>query len=189
MVILNSGVINEDEFVTMSMDNEKNFVVFKLNESRFALPLGIVERVERAVAVTLLPQAPAIVMGIINYKGAVLPVIDIRARFRLPVRPVELSDQFIILNTLKRRISLIVEDVIGHVEIAAADWVSPDEIIHGAAFLQGVLRLADGVMLIPDIEKIMTPQEDEVLSVILEKNGAPELAPPSPPPRDTDPRS
>jgi purine-binding chemotaxis protein CheW len=61
-------------------------VVFRLDERRYALPLAAVERVVRSVTVTPLPGAPAIVLGGINVHGRVLPVLNVRRRFRMPDR-------------------------------------------------------------------------------------------------------
>lgn len=57
-----------------------------LDGQRYALSLAQVERVIRAVEITPLPQAPEIITGVINVRGRVIPVVDIRKRFRLPVR-------------------------------------------------------------------------------------------------------
>ena len=71
-------------------------VVFNMDEQRYALQLATVERVVRMVEVTLLPQAPKIVLGVINAQGRIIPVVDIRRRFRLPARDIHLSDHLLI---------------------------------------------------------------------------------------------
>ena len=69
------------------MNNPSNhIVVFTLDEQRYALHLLAVERVVRAVEVTALPEAPEIVLGVVNVKGRIVPVINVRRRFRLPER-------------------------------------------------------------------------------------------------------
>ena len=71
-------------------------VVFTMDEQRYALQLAAVERVVRMVEVTPLPQAPQIVLGVINAQGRIIPVVDIRRRFRLPARDIRLSDHLLI---------------------------------------------------------------------------------------------
>jgi len=56
---------------------------FHLDDQRFAVPLPASVRVERAVAITPLPKAPDIVMGIINFHGQIIPVVNIRSRFNM----------------------------------------------------------------------------------------------------------
>lgn len=63
-------------------------VVLMLDDIRYAVALTSVERVVRAVEITPLPNAPDIVLGVINVQGRVVPVVDIRKRFRLPARAI-----------------------------------------------------------------------------------------------------
>lgn len=146
------------------MEDMKHFIVFKLEDKQFALPLDPVERVVRAVEITTLPEVPTIVRGIVNYKGTVLPVIDIRSRFHLQEREIRLNDQFIIVHTAKRSIALLADTVTGDIENPAADVVPPSDLIEGVRFLEGVLKLEDGVMLIPDLDKILTLKESKALT-------------------------
>lgn len=151
------------------MKDMKHFIVFMLEDKTFALPLDPVDRVVRAVEITALPEAPAIVCGIINYRGTVLPVIDIRSGFHLPQRDLRLSDQFIIVQTAVRRIALLVDTVIGDIEKNPGDVIPPSDLIDGVEFLIGVIKLEDGVMLIPDLDKILTNKETRALTKAMEK--------------------
>ncbi len=81
-------------------------VPFLLDDQRYALHLDVVERVIPAVEITPLPKAPEIVLGLINIRGKIIPVLNIRRRFRLPDRETELTDHFIIANTSKRTVAL-----------------------------------------------------------------------------------
>src|SRR5690242_12083986 len=103
-------------------------VVFRLEAQRYALPLGVVERITRAVEVTPLPEAPDVVLGVIDVGGTVLPVLNIRRRFGLPEREIGLSDQFIISRTTERRVVLVVDDVQGVVERRSEELIGNDEI-------------------------------------------------------------
>jgi purine-binding chemotaxis protein CheW len=71
-------------------------VLFSLEEPRYALYLSAVERVIRSVEVTPLPKAPEIVIGVINIQGEIIPVIDIRKLFHLPIHEISIDDLFII---------------------------------------------------------------------------------------------
>ncbi len=73
-------------------------VVFALDDQRYALALACVQRSIRAVAITLLPKAPAIVLGIIDLAGEVIPVIDMRRRFHQPPRDIRLSDHLLVAD-------------------------------------------------------------------------------------------
>lgn len=91
-------------------------VIFTLNQQRYALHLSRVERVVPIVEINGLPKAPEIVLGVVNVEGRIVPVLDIRKRFRLPERDLDLSDRFIIARTPGRVVALAVDAVTGVVE-------------------------------------------------------------------------
>src|SRR5258706_9699265 len=84
-------------------------VVFMLDAMRYALRLSCVERIVRVVEIAALPQAPEIVLGIINVHGEIIPVLDIRKRFCLPESELKLESHLVIARTTRRRIALAVD--------------------------------------------------------------------------------
>ena len=84
-------------------------VLFNLDDIKYAFQLSAVERVVSSVEITPLPKAPDIVLGIVNYQGLIIPVIDIRKRFRLPTKELSLEAQFVIAKTSKRLIVIVVD--------------------------------------------------------------------------------
>ncbi|MBI2214214.1 MAG: chemotaxis protein CheW, partial [Acidobacteria bacterium] len=88
-------------------------VVLVLDELRVGLPLSSVERVVRVVESTMLPGAPDVVRGVVNVQGHVIPVLDVRSRFRLPERAIAPSDLMVIAHTTRRTVALVVDSVTG----------------------------------------------------------------------------
>ena len=74
-----------------------------------AFPTADVRELVRAVAITPLPNAPAVIEGVVNVRGRVLPVLDVRARFRLPAKPLDPSDHFIVASAGPRGVILRVD--------------------------------------------------------------------------------
>lgn len=140
-----------------------HYLEFSLGKKSFALPLASVERVVKAVEVTLLPKAPEIVRGIINFKGHILPVIDISGRFKLPEREIMPDQHFIIVQSTARSFGLVADTVAGVYREITENIVPPTNIIDGVEFLAGVMKLEQGMMLIPDLEKVLTPDEQKSL--------------------------
>lgn len=140
-----------------------HYLVFSLGRKSFALPLASVERVVNAVEVTLLPKAPEIVRGIINFKGRILPVIDISGRFKLPEKEIMPDQHFIIVQSKTRNFGMVADTVAGVSEELHKNIVPPTNIIDGVEFLAGVMKLEQGMMLIPDLDKVLTPDEQKAL--------------------------
>lgn len=138
-------------------------VAFSLAEQQFALPVQWVEQVVRAVAVTPLPKSPPVVQGIIDFRGEVVPVMDIRQRLDLPPRPMTLSDQIIIARTRGRHIAFCVEAIIGVVEWDGVDFVAAQTLVPGVEFLDGVVRNQDGMILVYDPDAFFLPEEHLML--------------------------
>ena len=151
------------------MNRFNYLVLFTLDEQRYALHLSTVTRVVRTVETTSLPKAPDIIRGVVNVQGQVIPVVDIRKRFRLPEREMELSDQLIIASTSRRPVALIVDAVEGVIEHSNEKVITPEKILPGTEHIEGVMKLEDGLVLIHDLDKFLSLEEDKELDAALKK--------------------
>lgn len=147
------------------------YVVFLLDGQRYALQLSTVERVIQVVDITPLPKGPEIVLGIINNQSQIIPVVDIRSRFRLPKKEISLSDQLIIANTSKRQVAILVDSTTGIIESPAEEIVSPERILPHLNFIEGVIKLEDGIVLIHALDTFLSLEEEKSLSVAVKGLG------------------
>jgi purine-binding chemotaxis protein CheW len=142
-------------------------VLFSLEEPRYALYLSAVERVIRSVEIIPLPKAPDIILGVINMQGEIIPVIDIRKLFHLPTREINLEDQFIIAKTSKRLVALTVDSVEGVSEIADYKVADAKEALPYADYLSGITVFENNIILINDLEKFLSLDEEKKLDKAL----------------------
>lgn len=140
-----------------------SIVVFTLEGRRIGLPLDTVERAVRIVDPTPLPKAPSVVCGIINVQGHIVPVLDTRRRFGLPAREIELSDQLLIARTSYRTVALWVDAVIELVTCDAQDFVDSESVVPGLDYVRGIVRLADGLILVHDLDTFLSLEERQAL--------------------------
>ena len=145
------------------MSNRYQLVVFTLGEQRYALKLDAVERVLRAAEISPLPNTPEIVMGVINIRGQIVPVINTRRRFLLPEREISLTDLFIMARTSKRNVVLVADAVNGLVERSEHDVVTAEEILGELECVEGVMKLDDGLVFIHDLERCLSLEEERML--------------------------
>lgn len=143
-------------------------LVFTLDDWRCALELSTVEKVYRAVAVTPLPDAPDIVLGVINVRGVVLPVIDVRRCFRLPEKNLTPDDRLIVAHSSDRPVVLVVDSVTAVIECSEKDITSPSAIAPGMEYVEGVARLKDGMILIHNLARFLSLEERAALAQALE---------------------
>lgn len=144
------------------------WVLMTVDGQNYALPLVAVDRILRMVEVTPLPGAPDVVEGVIDIQGEVVPVVSIRRRLGLTHRRVEISDSLVVAHARNRRLAVIAESVPGVVERSSGDVVSASVIARGNRYIEGLLKTGDGLVLIQDLDKFFSLQEESSLEQAME---------------------
>jgi purine-binding chemotaxis protein CheW len=146
-----------EERTISSITSKDRYVVFKLDVHFFALPVGIVERIVRVVNITPMPGSSDHILGVINVKGHPIPVFSMRKIFGLNDRESRLSDQLIIVRTLKHTVSFIADTVTGVVDRNGHNRIQPGQIFTGLEkIVEGLIFYEDGIILIYDPERLFT---------------------------------
>jgi purine-binding chemotaxis protein CheW len=141
------------------MEDLSKYVVFRIEEQQFSIHLSVVDRIIPILEIHPLPMAPEYIMGTINYHGVFLPVVNMRKLFSLPQRELELSDQLIIATISHCKVVLWVDSVREIFELSAEDITNPEKILLDLAHIQGLFKLRDGMVLIHDLEKVLTHEQ------------------------------
>jgi purine-binding chemotaxis protein CheW len=141
---------------------------FLLDDQPYALYAERVERVFRAVEITPLPQAPAVIRGLITIHGRIVPVVDVRRRFKLPARELALDDIFILARTASRSVVVIADAVHGVLEIPEEVVTSAAKAAPGAPYVAGIAELPDGMIIIHDLDAFLSLEEEKALERSLE---------------------
>jgi purine-binding chemotaxis protein CheW len=165
----NAGVVSPTPL--QSTVGIHRLLVFALDDLRYGLLISSIERVVRIVEITRLPRAPAIVCGIVNFAGNIIPVVDIRKRFNLPSRDVRLSDQLILARTARRSVALRVDRVESLAECNDKEFVAADAVLTGLEYVRGVAKLENGIVLIHDLDTFLSLDEEENLRTALAETG------------------
>jgi len=144
---------------------------FVLDRRNYALSLAAVVRIVHVVEVAPLPKAPEIVLGVINVSGRIIPVVDVRQRFRLPPRETELYDSLIIARTSKRELAFLADSVTGVMEYPEDEVTAADRIVPGLEYVHGILKLKDGLVFIYDLERFLSLDEEVSLAKAMKGSG------------------
>ena len=147
-------------------------LLFELAGQRYGVPLRSVREVVRAVAITPLPTAPAIIEGIINVRGVIAPVYDLRRRFGLPPKPIEPADHLVIALSQARLVALRVDRADWMAEVPESDIEDATTLVSRADHVDGVAKLPDGLVLIHDIDTFLSQAEAAALDAALRTGGA-----------------
>lgn len=146
-------------------------LLFEIVEQRFALATAHVIELSRACAVQSLPMAPEMIIGAVNLRGEVVPVLDVRRRLGLPETAIDPSDCFVFVRAGARRLALRVDRLLGIEALQVTPIAEAPNLPERLAFVSGVAAVADGVIFIYDLEQFLSSTEgaalDRALSLTL----------------------
>lgn len=158
------------------MDLKKDFdsrellqlVTFRLGNEEFSLDILRVQEIIRHMELTRVPRTPDFVDGVINLRGRVIPVLDLRKRFGLPSDAKTNETRIIVVDVDNKTVGLKV-DAVSEVLRLPADTVEPaPAIVTGAEsdYIKGVGKLDGRLLILLDVEKILTRTERDALGLV-----------------------
>jgi purine-binding chemotaxis protein CheW len=147
-----------------------SILTFQLDKQLYGLPVVEVAQIIEMVALTHLPEAPFAIQGLINLRGKIVGVMDLRLRFGLPFKPYQLHTPIILINLKQQMLGLIVDDVEAVVEVSSTDLESGDSILPPAltrqqpspgrmSYLAGVAKVQRRLVPILKAETILSDEE------------------------------
>lgn len=145
------------------------FVEFVTAGLRFAVPLESVERVLGMVAISPLPGAPRVLLGVINVHGSVVPVADVGRRWGTPSPAYGPDAQLLLVHTSRRRLGLAVDEVRGVFESSGQE-ITGGPLLSSGGPLSGAVGLPGGIVLIHDLEAFLSEDEELQLDHALESH-------------------
>lgn len=137
------------------------FIGFRLGDEDYAVAITKIQEIILMKPITRLPQAPGSIEGLINLRGSVIPVVNLRERFGLPARKFDDETRTVVVNTHDKTVGCIVDEVTQVMRITA-DQVQPVPVSVAALsrrYIAGIARLEDRLLIILDIDKLFDPSE------------------------------
>jgi purine-binding chemotaxis protein CheW len=133
--------------------------VFEVNGDDYALPLAYVDEVVRMVAVSPVPAAPDWLAGVVNLRGRVIPMIDLRPLLGLAPADPDPSAVFVVASKGDRVVGVLADAVAEVLTVPAAEIERPKEMTEGEGIVAAVARSARGVVLVLDLDRLSTGAE------------------------------
>jgi len=158
--------------VTVRAAQKHVLLVFRIDERRFGLPVERVELVLPACELTPLPGAPDAVLGLFNFHGRLMPVLDAPGRLGAGTRPLREDDLFVLLRGERRQRALRVDGALGIFGYDEDDVVHDGGGVEGTPWVGGVVLLEDDVLLIHDVDAFLTRTEEAQLAAVLAEDDA-----------------
>ncbi len=144
--------------------------IFALDDGRYGISLADTREVFRLPTITPLPKAPAVIEGIVNIRGKIVPVFNLRCRFGLAEKAPHPSEHLLLASAGGRAVAMRVDRVTGVAEVEAGNIEAPYQTSHGAGPFTGVAKLEDGLVLIHDLTAFLRESEaaelDQALAAV-----------------------
>lgn len=156
-------IINEQE-----EDTQKDrFLIFTLSSESYGIGIEHVTEIIGIQPVTAIPELPDYIRGIINLRGKIIPVMDIRLRFKKPFREYTDRTCVIVIDIMDVAVGLIVDGVSEVITIPETDIVAPSEITKDSSkYIRGIGKSGSEVMLLLDCNRLLKDDEAAALADI-----------------------
>ncbi len=139
---------------------EEQLVIFRLNNEAYGINVAQVQSIIPLPDIVTIPGAPSFIEGVINLRGAVVPVVDLRARFGLPVADSTNGRKavIIIIELHKLQVGLIVDKVTEVTKMPASAIEPPSALLTtvDTAYLRGIGKFKNNLVILLDLERIFS---------------------------------
>ena len=149
-------------------DNAREMLVFKLGSEEYGVDILKVQEIRGYEKVTPIPTAPAYLKGVVNLRGIIVPVIDLRLKFGMAEPKYDSFTVVIILRVAGRVIGIVVDGVSDVTQLAPADVKAAPQLgsLVDSSFLAGLATQGDRMILLLDIEKFLSSGELNLLAQV-----------------------
>lgn len=157
------------EIMEMEEDTQKGkFLIFSLGKEDYGIEIRYVTEIIGIQSITDVPELPVYIKGIINLRGKIIPVMDVRLRFGKPEREYDERTCVIVIDIKDISIGLIVDRVSEVLNIAETEIVPPPQVDkdYQRKYIKGIGKVDKDVKLLLDCEKMLNDGEMDDLSNI-----------------------
>ncbi|MGB7604991.1 MAG: chemotaxis protein CheW [Lutisporaceae bacterium] len=158
----------EQELLEQEEDTQKGrFLTFALSNESYGIEIRYVTEIIGIQPITEVPELPEYIKGIINLRGKIIPVMDVRLRFKKPFREYNDRTCVIVIDIKDISIGLIVDNVAEVLSIPDTEIVAPPEINKGSnRYIKGIGKVGSEVKLLLNCDKLLNDDEADSLSNI-----------------------
>ena len=143
----------------MTQQTEAKVIIFELMDMEYAIEVDAVQGIERAISITRVPKTPSYVKGVINLRGVVTPVVDLRERFGLEPQEINDSTRIIIVSLADYEVGLIVDGANDVLDLPI-EAIEPQPEVVGAVesdFIAGVAKVENRLFIMLELSKVLEP--------------------------------
>ena len=132
-------------------------VTFRIGEEEFGVDILAVQEIIRLVPIPPVPRAPVDIAGVINLRGKVIPVVNMRSRFSLPARDASPQTRIVVMESEEKIVGFLVDAVSEVLRIPVTTVEDPPPVVAGigSEYIRGVGKLAERLLILLDLDRLM----------------------------------
>ncbi|MCP5062104.1 MAG: chemotaxis protein CheW [Ignavibacteriae bacterium] len=142
-------------------DELLQLVSFKVGEAEFGVDILRVQEINKMMELTIVPNTPDFVVGVVNLRGRIIPILNLRTRLGLPVKEYDLETRIIVVEMEDRTIGFIVDEVKEVLRIPKNITEPPPDIVSGidSDYITAIGKMEDRLLILLDLTKILSSEE------------------------------
>ncbi|HRJ40982.1 MAG TPA: chemotaxis protein CheW [Caldilineaceae bacterium] len=147
---------------------EEHLVIFTLGNENYAVNIGDVWEINTMQKITHVPRAPHFIEGVINLRGEIIPVMDLRKRLGLEVRAHDRNSRVMVTQSSRNRLGLIVDGVQEVVKLPSSLVKPTAELgaLIDEEFVRGVAQRNDQLIVLIDLQRLLRDEEEETIEMM-----------------------
>src|SRR5437868_8816399 len=164
---MHSGAAVDHTIDPSSDGDERQLVIFRLSAELYGVDISRVHEIIRLQTITRVPRAPSFVEGVINLRGKVIPVVDLRRRFGLPLAEHTRATRTIVVEIGDQVVGIIVDSVSEVLRVSTSTIEPPSPVVAGidSEYLQGLAKLPERLVILLDLDRVLAREERRAIEV------------------------
>jgi len=146
-------------------DEILQLVSFKIGEEEFGVEILKVQEINRMLSITKVPNAPSFVEGVVNLRGKVIPIIDLRSRLNMEKKESDSKTRIVVVEIDGKIVGFIVDEVSEVLRIPRNITEAPPAVVAGidSDYITAVGKLEDRLLILLDLDKVLKSDEKAAL--------------------------
>lgn len=153
--------MEQQENLKNEHDEILQLVSFKIGGEEFGVDILRVQEINRMLQITTVPNTSDFIEGVINLRGKVIPVVDLRAKFGMPKKEYDKNTRIVVVELSNKTVGFIVDEVSEVLRIPKSITEAPPEMVSGinSEFITAVGKLEDRLIILLELEKTLDSEE------------------------------
>lgn len=148
---------------SQQMEEHRQLVVFSVADETYGIDIHRVREIIRVPEITRVPRTPDFVEGVVNLRGSVIPVLDLRKRFGFPASEGDSNQRIVVIEMGDQTVGIIVDSVseVLQIDVAEIEPPSPYVISVDSQYIAGIAKFNDKLIILLDVNRVLSTEEKE----------------------------